>query len=648
MNNSIYQFSIGELLDGRYFFIPAYQRGYRWTEKQVGDLLQDLLSFSFDKDKKDDEFYCLQPIIVKPIIDNNKIKSIFKENNINDVIEKTAWEVVDGQQRLTTILLLYKYLLNKNPLFKEDTNRIPYKIVYETREKSAELLNNISYEYIINNQNLINENIDFYHISNAYLYFEDWIKDKGINIALKYANNDSFSKIISVYYELLNSKKSSNKSVQVLWYQLSNKIDNSTREFQKINTGKIKLTNAELIKGLFLLKRNFSSESKLAQLALEWEFIENTLQSNKFWFFIQKNDKNISNRIDFIFSTLYKIEQLRNIDETNIEEKLKDLKRLIEDEKQSVTFRYYFNKFEGLSGENLNNEIDLAWKDVMNLFRILDDWFNSPLYYNYIGFLSQCGEDISRLIYKFSLLPEESYRNEFQSYLEDRIKYYLKGIDYDNSSNKIITQYDSNNTYLIRRLLLAFNIEILNEQNKKLNIYSEIYKFPFDLLNSQEWDIEHIDSVKANELKSNDDKISWIKTAMGDLKELDDVKKKEINKRLNSYSSSEDLNLIIEEIKQFAKEDEEEQDSDKNSIGNLTLLDSKTNRSYGNSLFCTKRRIILNKIKNGLYVPVGTKYIFAKLFDEYGTNRNTWTKDDMEKYHKYIIEKISKYLYSAN
>lgn len=52
MDNSIEQYAIGELLDGRYFYIPSYQRGYRWTDKQVDDLLRDLLCFA--NDTKDD------------------------------------------------------------------------------------------------------------------------------------------------------------------------------------------------------------------------------------------------------------------------------------------------------------------------------------------------------------------------------------------------------------------------------------------------------------------------------------------------------------------------------------------------------------------------------------------------------------------
>ena len=47
---------------GEYFYIPYYQRGYRWTDKQVDDLLEDLWSFAKQtlaqkRDKTDVEFY---------------------------------------------------------------------------------------------------------------------------------------------------------------------------------------------------------------------------------------------------------------------------------------------------------------------------------------------------------------------------------------------------------------------------------------------------------------------------------------------------------------------------------------------------------------------------------------------------------------
>ena len=62
--NVIEQLTVSKLLDGRYFFIPSYQRGYRWSKKQVYDLCNDLLEYVLKKDKSDGSFYSLQPLIV--------------------------------------------------------------------------------------------------------------------------------------------------------------------------------------------------------------------------------------------------------------------------------------------------------------------------------------------------------------------------------------------------------------------------------------------------------------------------------------------------------------------------------------------------------------------------------------------------------
>ena len=47
------------------FYIPTYQRGYRWDEKQVTDLLEDIHEFMDKGNVQAGEFYCLQPIVVK-------------------------------------------------------------------------------------------------------------------------------------------------------------------------------------------------------------------------------------------------------------------------------------------------------------------------------------------------------------------------------------------------------------------------------------------------------------------------------------------------------------------------------------------------------------------------------------------------------
>src|SRR5690554_5420886 len=119
MSNSISIKAISELL-GMNFFIPSYQRGYRWDKQQVEELLDDIYAFATKKDKTEEEFYCLQPVIVKKK-------------------EKEEWyEVIDGQQRLTTIFLIIHYI---NEIQKEKQEIEEITLRFETRDKSQEFLN---------------------------------------------------------------------------------------------------------------------------------------------------------------------------------------------------------------------------------------------------------------------------------------------------------------------------------------------------------------------------------------------------------------------------------------------------------------------------------------------------------------------------
>ena len=140
------QKTINELLKER-FYIPAYQRGYRWTEQEVNDLLDDIYEFNTGAPEKPLQ-YCLQPLIVK------------KEH-------EGRYEVVDGQQRLTTIFIFLKLVYNM-------TSQEPYKLEYATRQGSQDFLEKLSnYDGNINS-----ENIDYYHITKAYNKIKKWLEDK--------------------------------------------------------------------------------------------------------------------------------------------------------------------------------------------------------------------------------------------------------------------------------------------------------------------------------------------------------------------------------------------------------------------------------------------------------------------------------------
>ena len=88
---------VAELITTKYHFvIPSYQRGYRWEEKQVIDLLEDICEFA--KQDKEDSYY-LQPLVVKPC-----------KWTDTDGVQIDAWEVLDGQQRLTTLRLILMFI----------------------------------------------------------------------------------------------------------------------------------------------------------------------------------------------------------------------------------------------------------------------------------------------------------------------------------------------------------------------------------------------------------------------------------------------------------------------------------------------------------------------------------------------------------
>lgn len=655
MDNSINQYAIGELLDGRYFYIPSYQRGYRWTEKQVGDLLRDLLCFANDfanegKEKKQEQFYCLQPIIARPITNEDKLKSIFGTEYNESIQSHGVWEIIDGQQRLTTIFLLYKYLLDQKgwdaeTLKEEEDGKELYHIYYATRDGSSQFLEGLTIKTIEDSdEESLKDNVDYYHMANAFKYIGKWIKTDGKTINIRYQLGGSLDNIRTSFFKLLNGMSDTKGgSVQVLWYEIAEiKEKNNIKEFQKINTGKIRLTDAELIKGLFLLKKNFTSGDKYikqSELALEWEYIENTLHANNFWYFLQKKGYDMPNRIDLLFNLIYKKNALKEIPEVEWDAKIKEIDARLMDTRQSEIFRFYYNRFEGKMGEDLQQEVAVAWDEVMELFRTLDDWFCTPSIYNYIGLLSQCGEDLCRLVLHFEYMPETICRDDFEKYLKERISYHLRGAKVDDENKQILNTYDKDHD-TIYKLLLTLNIHLLNEQNQKLESESDVYKFPFDVLSAQNWDIEHIDSFHTNALKKEKDKWEWIKTAMADRKdELKDDEVAALKQKLDENALDDAISIL----KKNAQEVEVDEEI-KNTIGNLTLLDAATNRMYGNSLFCTKRRIIIERIKQGVFVPIATQYIFAKFFDEKGTNRSLWTKEDMEAYHKYIYEALKQYI----
>lgn len=181
------------------FFVPAYQRGYRWGRAEVARLLDDIRA-------SDGEPYYLQPLVVRAMADGR-------------------WELVDGQQRLTTHYLILKYIRDH----VLPAARPRYTLAYETREGSAAYLESLD-------PDLRDENIDCHHIFHAHECIREWFEEE--------PGQPEVHKALDMHGSL-------NKDVTIIWYEVPAGVDETTL-FTRLNVGRIPLTDSELVKALVL------------------------------------------------------------------------------------------------------------------------------------------------------------------------------------------------------------------------------------------------------------------------------------------------------------------------------------------------------------------------------------------------------------
>jgi uncharacterized protein with ParB-like and HNH nuclease domain len=149
------------------FHIPSYQRGYRWTS-HVTRLMDDIFDFAEAKDNNLNvgRYYCLQPIIMKHRQDLDYIP----ENGQSEM----GYEVVDGQQRLTTIFILLKVL--SYPL-EDDIFRISFQRDGHNGIERESFLNSVDTKIIDEHQK-----VDFHYFHDAFTNAKKWLEEKKLKI----------------------------------------------------------------------------------------------------------------------------------------------------------------------------------------------------------------------------------------------------------------------------------------------------------------------------------------------------------------------------------------------------------------------------------------------------------------------------------
>lgn len=527
------------------FFVPAYQRGYRWKE-EVERLLNDFSEIA------EGQNYSLQPIVVK------------------NVGEK-KFELIDGQQRLTTIFLIFRYMKQLNLPFQ-----LNFSLEYETREGSKDFLENI------NSGTLSNEpkNIDEYFIIEAYRIITAWFK----------SHKDEALAAFNLYKKL-------NERIRIIWYEVSFDED-AVSLFTRLNIGRIPLTNAELVKALFLCRNNGIDDRKQLEIATEWDIIEKELHNDSLWYFItNENPAQYSTRIELIFNLM--VNKQKN------------------EREKFFTFFHFDTKIKESQGKS---EI---WTEIQRYFQRLKEWYENIELYHKIGFLI-ASESISlqELINK----SKDITKSEFQNSLDKLI---AESIDFKKEYCEL--SYDNKIDYgQIEKLLLLFNVETIRQKS------DETMRFPFDKHKQENWSLEHIHAQQSQGLNKKEQWSEWLNLHKLSLINIDPEKNK----------------LLIEEIENAAKDDkltgerfselfekvtfilsEEGSIEYTHSLSNLALLGQSDNSALNNSTFDVKRNKMLEMDKSSDYIPVCTRRIFLKYYTPSQSNQlHFWGKADRDGY----------------
>lgn len=328
--------AVGDL--SGHFIVPAYQRGYRWGAHEVDCLLNDIWGST-------EPIYCLQPVVVKRGRDR-------------------AWELVDGQQRLTTLYLVY--LSMQRAGLQSAAPR--YAIRYQTRPRSEAYLLDLS-------EKEKDDNIDFFHIHGAYARIHGWFKEREPDVAER-------------FYERLRDR------VKVIWYEAPADLD-STALFTRLNVGRIPLTNAELLKAL-LLAEGDGRLKRPPEVAAQWDAIELELRDPDLWAFLTNAPPEAyPTRIELLF----------------------DLSLDMLSGGGSGKRRTRFQTFDALR-EKVTTDREGFWREVLGLHATLREWYDDRELYHKVGYLVAEGSDLAALL----AAAKAQTRSGFRGSLDARIR----------------------------------------------------------------------------------------------------------------------------------------------------------------------------------------------------------------------------------
>ena len=255
-NLIVEQKTVGELLGGKkaFYLIPDYQRPYAWTEQECLTLWNDIYEFAIPDENahafNSDEEYFLGPIVT---FDNNKQK-----------------EVIDGQQRLTTLLLLLRaFYCHFGNMQAEDSLATKKKIeqcIWKTDEFDKPDMNTLKIDSEVASDDHKEE---FLSILKTGEVTDKMKSNYAVNYRFFYKKIDDFLRKSPTYYPFLPIRIMSNC---ILLPIEAESQDTALRIFSTLNDRGKPLSDADIFKAQ--LYKHYSGIGKKDEFIKRWKDLE--------------------------------------------------------------------------------------------------------------------------------------------------------------------------------------------------------------------------------------------------------------------------------------------------------------------------------------------------------------------------------------
>ncbi|RDY78793.1 DUF262 domain-containing protein [Helicobacter pylori] len=566
------------LKDKLYYQIPIYQRPYQWTEENCEKLLDDLF-FNYEDDRESD-YFCGSLVLIA-ISEDSKVKT---------------YDVVDGQQRLSTFILLAKVLAT---LYDKDLNSTSRELL----EKSLGDIDGEKRERLHFNAMGLNAKDDFVY---ALEHFNDSQASKNKN------NKNNYLKNAICLKNYLKEKeiKDINAFIKWLYFKVvfikttCPNVSMALRIFSVLNARGLPLHAIDVFK-VELLKK-LANKKDQEEFVSRWSALHQKCSGNESKFPKRKENKREKNATETLFS--WYLTYLNPVTSgKSMEERLAD-------------------QFERLNKPPL--EYFKGVEDFYNAYcKVLEmqDW--------HAHLLSYLASDFWRIILCTSILHHYSDQ-DIEALKELLVKFYYQ--------NWVATREEpkkQTNCNIIKAL----------KENKSIESIASIVKEYLDYHKITQDFKKNLQDSKLYEQHKKSSKNSWLRPILilVEYSMSDDPRPKRIEK--NDFHVEHILpqnpDLSSQWVKDFS---EEERGLYTHSLANLTLLGGTKNAQASNLDFKEKKEIYmgnavkLGKDKRGREKPFKVMTCYKMTIDI--AQYTEWTPKSLEKRKEELIQIIESVL----